>query len=71
MSWTRHGHHIPGTPMSDEGDRPMIARCGGVRLCKACSMDAGLHLGRKNNTPPTEKITEPVSYSSDNFLKKE
>lgn len=59
MSWTRHGHYIPGTTMSD-GDRPPICRCGGVGLCKACNMDAALHWGRENNTPPTEKITEPI-----------
>ena len=61
MSWTRHGHYIPGTTMSDV-DRPPICRCGGVGLCKACNMDAALHWGRENNTPPTEKITEPVDY---------
>lgn len=57
MSWTRHGHYIPGTPMSDD-DRPPICRCGGIGLCKACNMDAALHWGRENNKPPTEKIPE-------------
>lgn len=61
MSWTRHGHYIPGTHMSDD-DRPPICRCGGIGLCKACNMDAALHWGRENNTPPTEKIAEPVDY---------
>ena len=61
MSWTRHGHYIPGTTMSDV-DRPPICRCGGIGLCKACNMDAAFHWGRENNTPHTEKIPEQVDY---------
>lgn len=61
MSWTRHGHYIPGTTMSDY-DRPPICRCGGIGLCKACNTDAALHWGRMNNKPPNEQDLEQVDY---------
>lgn len=37
--WTRHGHLLPGrTP--DE-NRPPMARCGGPKICRQCSAEAG------------------------------
>lgn len=36
MTYTSHGHHIPGSP-EDEGDAPPEARCGGPGLCALCS----------------------------------
>lgn len=38
MTYTRHGHHIPGTPLDDEPDVRM--RCGGIGVCKDCSAEA-------------------------------
>jgi hypothetical protein len=39
MTWTRHGHHIPGTIMAEP--RPAsVARCGSIGLCDGCSKDA-------------------------------
>ncbi len=42
MTWTRHGHQIPGSPSPLEGEeRPPVARCGGPRLCAVCEQDSG------------------------------
>lgn len=42
MTYTSHGHHIPGTIMAE---RPTsVARCGGPALCKQCGREAGLIL---------------------------
>ena len=39
MTYTRHGHHITGTPVSET--KPlMVARCGGPGLCPGCSREA-------------------------------
>lgn len=39
MTYTSHGHHIPGTPW-DEETGPGIIRCGGVKLCRECKLEA-------------------------------
>lgn len=39
MAWTYHGHQIPKSPV--ESPRPnLVARCGGMRMCRACMQDA-------------------------------
>jgi hypothetical protein len=39
VTYTTHGHHIPFTFLDD--DRPkFVARCGGVRLCQTCTIEA-------------------------------
>lgn len=39
MTYTKHGHHIPGSP--GETQRPAeVARCGGPSLCSKCSKEA-------------------------------
>lgn len=37
--YTTHGHHIPGTTETDTNPNT-ITRCGGVRLCRACTNEA-------------------------------
>lgn len=39
MTYTSHGHHIPGTSSFAEL-RPKIDRCGGVQICKECKAEA-------------------------------
>lgn len=46
MAWTKHGHHIPGSEMSE--DRPPISRCGGPGLCNACSKEASMYQNSVN-----------------------
>lgn len=41
MTYTSHGHHIPGSPV-DSGDAPPKARCGGPRLCGVCTSQSDL-----------------------------
>ncbi len=42
MSYTRHGHPIPGTPVPD-GPPPVRARCGGPRICQQCALEVDPH----------------------------
>lgn len=42
MTYTTHGHHIPGSPTEDEKPDVPRARCGGTSLCPVCKKDAGL-----------------------------
>lgn len=56
MTYTRHGHHIPGTP--GDNDLPtIIAKCGGPNMCVQCYSDAVARLGNNfpvfNNWGPT------------------
>ena len=41
MTFTSHGHHIPGSPV-DSGDAPPSARCGGPGLCGVCTSQSDL-----------------------------
>lgn len=45
MAYTRHGHHIPGT-LKGEGvtKAPAPKRCGGVRTCLDCQVDAEAYM---------------------------
>jgi hypothetical protein len=37
MTWTGHGHHIPGTPLiPNDPARPDVAKCGGPGVCYFC-----------------------------------
>ncbi len=40
MTFTRHGHHIPGTDANDEDQPATRARCGGVQFCRDCASEA-------------------------------
>lgn len=44
MTYTSHGHHIPGTILDSQ--RPtLVARCGGVTFCTECAKECGTHEG--------------------------
>lgn len=43
MSWTRHGHHIPGTVLGNS-ERPLVVHCGGSRICQGCAADTAIAL---------------------------
>lgn len=38
MTITRHGHHIPGTELTDEA-MLMPERCGGIVACEICKFE--------------------------------
>lgn len=40
MTWTRHGHHIPGTNYDTANEPETRVRCFGVQHCRECSLDA-------------------------------
>ena len=42
MTWTGHGHHIPGTPLiqNDPARPDVFHNCGGVDGCYFCSQEA-------------------------------
>lgn len=42
MTYTSHGHHIPGSP-KDPGDAPPAARCGGPGLCGVCTNQSDIY----------------------------
>lgn len=42
MTFTAHGHHIPGSPTDDENLEWARARCGGPGVCVPCSREASL-----------------------------
>lgn len=68
MTWTRHGHHIPGSTTQDELALSSRARCGGPHLCKQCDEDFAVYLaGRRvmenqNNEPDPYETSEPHVY---------
>lgn len=39
--YTSHGHQIPGTPI--EGDKPVVYRCGGIKVCRQCKVEASFY----------------------------
>jgi hypothetical protein len=40
MTFTSHGHHIPGSPDYDESEKVPVSRCGGPNLCSTCKHEA-------------------------------
>lgn len=43
MTYTTHGHHIPFTFLDDKQPEK-VSRCGGVRLCLTCTVEAMAYL---------------------------
>lgn len=39
MTYTSHGHHIPGTGRDDERGQVERVRCGGVIICSVCQKE--------------------------------
>jgi len=39
VTYTSHGHHIPFTSLANEKPTKVV-RCGGVRICPACTIEA-------------------------------
>lgn len=42
MTYTRHGHDIPGTPAMSHAE--VRKECGGVGHCMVCTLDAAAEL---------------------------
>lgn len=64
--YTQHGHHIPGTVLEDRPQGLMTARCGGVKICKDCAIDA-----TKALTPEVREIVEEANKPQKVYYTKE
>ena len=51
MTYTSHGHHIPGTVLDEKPKS--VARCGGIGLCGVCSTQAGQIMSTMKTVPYT------------------
>lgn len=64
MSYTSHGHHIPGT-IKGEGTVGPVARCGGINVCQRCKSEvdtsfAMIHGDSNDYQAMAKKITSKV-----------
>ncbi len=50
MTYTSHGHHIPGTQTSDDTGPPSVHRCGGPELCLVCKDEVLAHYDLSKST---------------------
>ena len=77
MAWTRHGHHIPGSELSEHDLPSLRMRCGGPGLCNDCSKEASMYqnsFNKKENindvveedAPDDNKLvqSDPISFST-------
>lgn len=74
MTYTSHGHHIPGSPV-DPLDPPPKKQCGGVGLCGLCSSQSilwqqeaerlGVLADLDAQTPPHQGIMVPRLYETE------
>jgi hypothetical protein len=56
MSYTRHGHHIPGTGWEDPPSTSKSnALCGGSRHCAECKLDEEMFVGTPKSWPEAAK----------------
>ena len=49
MAYTKHGHHIPGSPVEVLPESKAVYRCGGIGLCDICKKDVFEY--ESTNTP--------------------
>lgn len=68
MTYTSHGHHIPGTTTSDEFGQVSRARCGGTLLCPTCAKDANAIMAALDKGINVEGFFEAPSLSDDEML---
>lgn len=67
MAWTSHGYQIPGTPV--EGERPPVARCGGIRLCSKCKDEVAQYNAASFPVSAKDFVLEPevpMAFATDN-----
>lgn len=73
MTYTSHGHHIPGTTRNDEQGQVPRARCGGPAICTVCQKDSAQHLAKIGGIDADQDFYEDTSSydgDPDRFLKK-
>lgn len=74
MTYTSHGHHIPGSTRDDEFGHIPRARCGGVVMCTVCQKDFATHLlpdmPELEDNPAFFEDTSEYDQDVDRFLKR-
>lgn len=56
MTYTSHGHHIPGSGVSDELGQVGRQRCGGPAACTVCQKDIARFLSPDTPDPEIEEF---------------
>lgn len=65
MTLTKHGHHIPGTTLSDEQKKPMVHRCGGPEICGSCARDVTMYWHPTNiENREAQRLANSISHAS-------
>lgn len=59
MAYTKHGHHIPNSPMGYPKPR-VVARCGGPGVCQSCSNEVSLYF--HSRTKESSSMIETTMY---------
>ena len=65
MTYTRHGHHIPGTTTDDERGQVEKTKCGGIALCTDCQKDTNFAFLADKDYDPAQllrELKEPENY---------
>lgn len=66
---TAHGHHIEGSPVTDEVFNAEVARCGGPGLCADCSIEANAYKTIHMSHADFHEDTSGYSLNNDRFLR--
>lgn len=67
MSYTGHGHYIPGTPPSSGVQPTGVAKCGGVQLCPRC-IDDVQHYRELYGSPVPANVPEDFQAKAKQIL---
>lgn len=63
MAYTRHGHHIKGSPLVDRPAGLLTGRCGGPEICTDCKIDKEKVLAPKE--PEVAEKPKKVYYTKE------
>lgn len=67
MTYTTHGHHIPGTIKGDEL-APSVTRCGGPGMCDQCNREVSV---TPKDTPADQPPSFPAEITTETELEKD
>jgi len=71
VTYTSHGHHIPGTTRDDEHGQVNRVRCGGPALCTVCQKDTARYYSEDEDPDREKKFYEDIyDKDPDRFFKK-
>lgn len=68
MTFTSHGHQIPGTTTEPRPASMLVARCGGPSFCKQCGVEVNRHSAKTLTDPPRSPFDhDEVDLRQPNF----